>query len=204
MQIIDHAGFVYRTAYPFDNKPLRVDLCLLPWRFVAFGLSRLLLSLFTWVFFIGFGVVVAWGVHVILLLFGQTFERRRSMVDPYIVGAGLLNRLTALNYEPVPMELPVIAGKRVLPIYPIVAVAIAWAAWHMGPAIGEMIVSGALVILNALVAIAQSFWLPFLIFIVALFATMVFRKFLRSEASMLFIAYLKAKKEKICPILEVV
>ncbi|MDP1690205.1 MAG: hypothetical protein Q8L52_03325 [bacterium] len=213
---IDHNGLTYRAAYPFNHKPSKVTPCELIWRVPVFGLLQLLLSLVIWpVFCLLFGAIF-WLVFGSLAFFftGSKFTYLDAgpfgehKIFGFVIGNEFLGRLMMPNYSIVPIEsLPTIYGKQILPIYPFVVLAIALVLWPAVPIVVDATVAVPLAIRSIVARIYELGFIVALgigILLVGVGLVYATRKFLWSEMGKVFVAYLKARKEKICPIIEVV
>lgn len=218
---INHRGFIYRTAYPFRYKPWRVTPCELIWRVPVMIFVLPVLSLMIWASTVlVFGAVCWITLGVLRLLVGDKFVYRFELFgDSPVIGGKFLDRLLFPNYECIPVEsFPRIAGRRIVPLHLIVVSALGWMIWNAGLL---EILSGALSLWEGLLttvavavddAVTHHLWSPVLVgtgFVLVIFLTvptirLMAGKILKSEAVGLLRAYLKAKKEKICPIIEVV
>jgi hypothetical protein len=107
--------------------------------------------------------------------------------------------------------LPIIAGKRILPIYPIAAIAGLWVLWNIAPVAGEMAVWAAQGMWGAITWVASEFmelrlWIPFALLAILAITGIVsygIHAFSRSEMYALWKMGVRAKVDKICPIVPV-
>jgi len=143
------------------------------------------------------------------LLNGQKFTYRHDVSFDSLIGGKFLMRLICLQYERTPIEnLPVVAGKRILPIH----IAVPLALWYLSPTAGTMIALSALGILDGarwLVAAFMdlSLWIPIVIFVAMAAAALIrygVQEFRKNEAGELIKEYLKAKRDNFCQDIEVV
>lgn len=208
--LIDHIkkdGFIYRSAYPFYYKPNKVSLCLLPWRALIFGCLYLLYSFIMQVV-IGllFGILGYSVVSVYLLLIGRklVYTGGEQPTHGRFIGSGVAWRISVFNYKDVPVKcLPVVAGKRVLPIYLILALLGIWVLWYV-PVFGSVVWNG--ITWVEVEFMSLSLWMPFAIlaFVVAVgLATHWIREFRKSEIYAILLMSFKARMDKICPIIPV-
>lgn len=215
LDYIDHTGFVYRTAYPFSYKPRRVHICLLPYRFVVFGILRLVISFLAWLFPGAIFGVMFWVLFGLPnFLAGRRFfyDENSPFDEGHIIGEKLLNRLIFLNYTSVRIKkLPVIGGKRILPWHVVVAVLIPLALWYIAPMAAGLALSAEQGISAGAVWLWGEFmslhlWMPIALVIGLLVLAVVSNgvvAFRKSEMYALCKMSVKAKMDKICPILPV-
>ena len=210
-------GFFYRNAYPFSYKPAQVRLCSLPYRFVVFGLFRILLSFCLWILLGLIGGAVAWIIIVpFWILTGNKFVRNPKFQNldptPWLIGERFLVSLCLLSYKVVPIEtLPTIAGKKILPWHVVASFFILMTMWYWVPTVGTAavyIVQGILTV-TTLVAgkfMEYSLWIPITIiagFVVLSLVGYGVHEFRKSEMyALLFISF-KGWMDKFCPILPV-
>lgn len=207
---INKDGFVYRNAYPF-NKPAQVRICLLPYRFIVFGLTRLFLSLVVWlVLGAAFVAFLGTSLSFILFLMGYKFAdySHGQFKSSFIIGRDFLDRLIVFNYKAVPINrLPVLAGRKILPWHILAAISVPFALWYIVPAAGSAIAN-----LWSWVAfldtefMEMNLWIPVLLFTAFVATSLVvcgIYEFRKNEAYGLLKMFIRARIDKVCPIVPV-
>jgi hypothetical protein len=208
MKVRKH-NFVVQVAYfgrVRASIPARTDLCTLIRRFVLLLPVWFILSIVIW---IAFGFVLGLLGHpirvVCVFLFGYRvrWDPSRRGLDEFVdegatPGGRLLLRLTTLTYKNVKMTTPII--RHVGPT--ILIAAVTWLALTIVLEIARTV--GQLAHLASEGSLPG--WLQAVGLAVVALAALVlaYRSFARSETGQLVAAYVRAKKEKVCPIVDVV
>jgi hypothetical protein len=207
LESIDRDGFFYKTAYPFSYKPHNVHICIVPWRFLAFGFIRLLASLVIWTIMSFCGLIL--GILIAGFSFfvsGKRLTYGRALPPPdFIIGGRWLNRVTIFNYDLTPiMHWPT---RRTLPLEILIMLGAVWLMYSATPAIGgktqDLISTLQKVVMNLIHYLTIFGVIAASLFIVVTFYWMI-RKFLHTETGMVFREFVKAKINKVCPVIPVI
>jgi hypothetical protein len=187
--ILDRSSFVVRTAYAFGRIPERTSLCQLFWRFVLVGL---LLSLWNVLKLIGFIIVCAANATFFIpgLFFGVKPVFHKPMWDP-----------NTKQDEPLVLyeRWPRVGGHRVIPAAVILAFVV---GWKIGGSLMGVEISNPGYWVN--VGVSFLVGAKYAAIIAAGVLTFIMGDRARRSETMQFLkAWLKAKKERVCPIVEI-
>ena len=200
-------------AYPFGYKPTEIHICLLPYRAVVFGFLWVLWSLLVWSAFVSVIGLIGAAVAMLILLMGHTlvYQKDSGMFKKIILGR-FLDRLIIFNYSGPPMKkLPMVGNRRILPWHVLAVIAVPWALWYIVPSVVTAAGSAAHGIWGGLTWLAAEFmslelWIPFTLLgglLILGLITSGIRQFRKSEMWGLIKLSIKARADKICPILPV-
>jgi hypothetical protein len=180
------SGFVYQVAYGLrspDNYPMQTNLCRLFWRFV--------LMLFPWVFLVCFSVVFA----IVSYSYGVFFASKPTIFDFTEDREKRASNAAFVPYK----HWPTVAGKRIYPIWVIAAAYVIHAllttdvADSVGHSVG-----------NVVSLMADYFPIVFSVIGLTIIVVYTIGTIRKSEWLTLVKGYIKAKKEKVCPIVRFV
>jgi len=189
-----------------NNRPAkgaRVNICGLFWRFVAGVLFSLTLSILSYIAFVVIIGIVAWFVFVpMIFLFGKrlAFDKTISAeqsIFPLLLGSKLFERLCPMSYKVSRIENRVI--RTVGPVTLLV-----FTTWLLWPIFWPAVVSFRPRGLLPSVSITAWCWLILGLAIGGAILYKLWQKFAETETGQITKAYLKAKKDKLCPLIEVV
>jgi len=183
---IKRSGFVYRCAYGLmdkDARPSTVNLCPLFWKFVFMFL------LGWWFFFLSY--MIGCVIIVIIYVFGFFFAARPTIFK------GEENILFPMMHYTTWPTTP--NGKRIWPIWFVLGGLAIWLAYAK-----RSVATSAVIDLAASLAAPTAFWNGFGMTATCFILFSLGYKFLKSESWLLFRFWCRAKKEKVCPIIEVV
>ena len=214
--MIDHVnkdGLTYRMAYPFSYKPTEVRGCSLPYRVVVFGFLWVLQSLIIWAAFTSILGLIGGSAALLVLLSGHTliYDGGSGIFKNTILGK-FLDRLIIFNYKTTPMKkVPTVGNRRILPWHIVAVIGIPWALWYIVPSMVTVAGSAAHGIWGGITWLAAEFmslslWIPFTLFGGLLILGLIIfgiRQFRKSETWALIKLSIKARADKICPILPV-
>jgi hypothetical protein len=193
---IEKSGFVYKVAYGLRDEnsdiPESISLCKLFWRF----LGMLLLA---WPIVLTLRLIVTVAAHVFFCVIGFIFFAHRPTITMLNSDKGIKTITTEIEHW------PEIMGRRISPIWAILVVCVvvdfskikkgallfvadAWNEISSKDAIATFSLIGGMVIAYIIYKIVAAIW----------------KKIKHSEALELYKEFLKAKKQQICPIVEIV
>lgn len=210
--MIDHIkkeGFLYRNAYPFSDLT-EARRCVMWLRLPVFGLLRIAASLGLWILGAVICGILPWvTVGLYRALMGKKFVYAHYVPTSWVIGDRVLSRLVYVEYDCRPMEnLPVIAGVRVLPLYPVTALVVALVLWTWWPSLVTDLATIAGIVWTSTSTTASAFmeynlWIPAAIVGTILALALIdagIRKYYRSKTYQDFRKRLTARFDKVCPI----